>query len=309
MSRYRYDAILHVDRPAVPAEGPDADWRRDGLTLADLRRRRHGRSQASYRVTGIPNARLAADRALLQNLREAGDDVPVECLRALAAGEEEGVQPEALWALATDAGEARISFDAAGQYGEMELLLLPQREGAVLRDTKARPPVALTNDPLAGDVRRMLASRLRRDLGAALPEYLVPARIAVVDALPLTPSGKVDRAALSMPPQSRGAPVGAAGCSSDMEAAIAGVWREVLVTEDIDPDCNFFDHGGNSLLLVDVYLRLCSQLRRDIDFVTLMRYPTVHALANYFAASGGRDGLATDRSGNQATRRPDVLAN
>jgi len=111
-------------------------------------------------------------------------------LRASAAAETAGVEAEALWALATDTTEARIAFDATGEAGDIELLLLRRREEPLLHETAARARTALTNDPLTGDVRRALASRVRRDLTCALPDYLVPARIVVVDALPLTPSGK-----------------------------------------------------------------------------------------------------------------------
>ena len=307
MTRYRYDAILHLDCPTAPAEVTDFDWRRDGLELADLRRSLEA-FPAPCRVGGIPNARLTRDRALMKRLREADDDTPVGHLRASAAAETRGVEAEALWALATDTTEARISFDATGEAGDMELLLLQRREQPLLHETAARPRAALTNDPLRGDVRRALASRLRRDLALTLPDYLMPARIVLVDALPLTPSGKVDRGALTTLPRSGRAAAQPVGCLDGMEGVIARVWREVLGAEDIDPDLNFFDHGGTSLQLVDVHMTLCDILCRDIDFVTLMRHPTVHALARHLDAPGGRADHATGRSGGSVMERQDVHA-
>lgn len=292
MSRYRYDAILHLDRPAATAETNDVDWRKHRLVLADLRRSLDA-FPAPCRISGIPNARLTRDRSLLQRLREADDDTFVGQLRASAAAETGGVDAEALWALATDTTAARISFDTTGEAGDLQLLLLQRREGLLLHETAARPHARLTNDPLMSDVRRALASQLRRDLLNSLPDYLVPARIALVDTLPLTPSGKVERGALStLPPPARSS-APPADSLDGMEGVIARVWREILGTEDIDPDLNFFDHGGTSLQLVDLHLTLCKLLCRDIDFVTLVRHPTVHALARHLDASASRASRAT----------------
>jgi amino acid adenylation domain-containing protein len=121
------------------------------------------------------------------------------------------------------------------------------------------------------------ASELRAFLHALLPSYMIPAAFVQLPAMPLDKNGKVDRSRLSlpasMPREVIDAPVAA------RERAVARVWAEVLNVESVGLRENFFDLGGNSLLL----LRLSTRLREsgicDIPVVEMFRYPTVEALA------------------------------
>ncbi|MFG1478726.1 amino acid adenylation domain-containing protein [Xanthobacter sp. V4C-4] len=97
---------------------------------------------------------------------------------------------------------------------------------------------------------------LRAALRTRLPDYMVPARVVVLDAFPLTPNGKVDRAALPPPPEAAGpAEVPPRGAT---EEAIAAIWREVLGRERVAANQNFFELGGHSLAA----LRVLSLLQR-----------------------------------------------
>ncbi|WP_316159141.1 MULTISPECIES: non-ribosomal peptide synthetase [unclassified Bradyrhizobium] len=95
---------------------------------------------------------------------------------------------------------------------------------------------------------------LRQQLSAMLPDYMVPSRIVVLDRLPLTANGKLDRAALPQPDEdavlSYAAPVGA------VEETIAAVWQDVLGRERIGRNDNFFELGGDSILSLQIIARL-----------------------------------------------------
>ncbi|MGJ4971817.1 amino acid adenylation domain-containing protein [Bradyrhizobium sp. HKCCYLRH1073] len=95
---------------------------------------------------------------------------------------------------------------------------------------------------------------LRQQLSAMLPDYMVPSRIVVLERLPLTANGKLDRAALPQPDEdavlSYVAPVGA------VEQAIAAVWQDVLGRERIGRNDNFFELGGDSILSLQIIARL-----------------------------------------------------
>ncbi|SAL44731.1 peptide synthetase-like protein [Caballeronia peredens] len=98
---------------------------------------------------------------------------------------------------------------------------------------------------------------LREMLAARLPDYMVPATIIVLDALPVTANGKIDRAALrdiAMKPV-EAASVGDAP-RGETEEAIAAVWKEVLKAQHIGRDDNFFERGGDSILVLQVIARL-----------------------------------------------------
>ncbi|MDJ0837507.1 MAG: amino acid adenylation domain-containing protein [Acidobacteriota bacterium] len=117
---------------------------------------------------------------------------------------------------------------------------------------------------------------------ARLPEYMVPAGIVFLDRMPLSPSGKVDRKALPAMGgrATRTGPV--AKPQNEVEARIVAVWQELLGREDIGIHDSFFELGGHSLLLARAHTRLQDMFGRDLDMVELFRYPTVHALAQFF---------------------------
>ncbi|KXV02932.1 non-ribosomal peptide synthetase [Caballeronia megalochromosomata] len=98
---------------------------------------------------------------------------------------------------------------------------------------------------------------LRDALAARLPDYMVPATIIVLDALPVTANGKIDRGALrdiAMKPVETAAPADAP--QGDVEDAIASVWKDVLKAKHIGRDDNFFELGGDSILVLQVIARL-----------------------------------------------------
>ena len=126
---------------------------------------------------------------------------------------------------------------------------------------------------------------LREHLKARLPHYMVPATFTFVDALPLGPTGKVDRRALPAPdPASRAAVSAYVAPESELEQRIAAVWCEVLQVARVGRSDNFFDLGGHSLRLAQVQARLGAVLGRELPLVELFQHPTVSALARRLAA-------------------------
>ena len=120
------------------------------------------------------------------------------------------------------------------------------------------------------------AGELRAHLAAHLPDYMVPSAWRVMEALPLTPSGKVDRRSLPDPAPERPAD---ATPRSATERAVAKVWAEVLEVEAVGVDDNFFDIGGHSLLLTRVRERLRQAMETEVSVIDLFQFSTVRALA------------------------------
>ncbi|MFW9080921.1 non-ribosomal peptide synthase/polyketide synthase [Pseudomonas sp. P2757] len=124
---------------------------------------------------------------------------------------------------------------------------------------------------------------LRADLLRHLPDYMLPALFVHLDALPLSPNGKIERKALPAPDQSAlstreyAAPVG------EVEIAIAGLWEELLKVERVGRHDHFFELGGHSLLAVNLVARM-RRAGLSADIRVLFGQPTLAALA---AAVGG----------------------
>jgi natural product biosynthesis luciferase-like monooxygenase protein/FkbM family methyltransferase len=131
------------------------------------------------------------------------------------------------------------------------------------------------------------AGLLRRRLAESLPEPMIPADFVLLDALPLTGSGKIDRRALPAP-QAGGARVAAAYVAprTSAEQTVAAVWQSVLGRERVGVHDNFFEVGGNSLLLVQIHARLREALGREVTMVQLFRHPTVQSLARFLEGDG-----------------------
>lgn len=121
---------------------------------------------------------------------------------------------------------------------------------------------------------------LRPFLKEKLPDYMIPATLTWLDTLPLNPNGKIDRQALPQPEES---PLSFSQSvpQTPIEQSIVTLWQAALHREKIGIHDNFFDLGGNSLLLVKIYSQLVQLFKQEISVMTLFRYPTVHALAHY----------------------------
>ncbi|MBA4856424.1 amino acid adenylation domain-containing protein [Nocardia farcinica] len=138
---------------------------------------------------------------------------------------------------------------------------------------------------------------VRAHLAARLPAHMVPASITVLDRIPLTPVGKLDRAALPEPEQA-GAAEGRAP-ETATERLVARVMGELLDVEDVRADADFFAIGGNSLLATQLVARLAAATGTRLEVRGVFTHPTVAALA---AALDGRTGAADERP--QPTKRP-----
>jgi amino acid adenylation domain-containing protein len=123
-------------------------------------------------------------------------------------------------------------------------------------------------------------SELRGYLRGRLPAYMVPGTVQILDAIPLTPNGKVDQRSLPMP----------AGVEpngpylrprTELEKLVAFAWRRVLGVDQVSSDANFFDLGGHSFTLVQVQTQLQDALRAEIPLIELFRQPTVRDLAEF----------------------------
>ncbi|MFC5673252.1 amino acid adenylation domain-containing protein [Streptomyces incanus] len=140
---------------------------------------------------------------------------------------------------------------------------------------------------------------VRRRLAGVLPSYMIPARITCVDALPLTGTGKVDRLALAGP-SSRSGPAapdddGASPPATATERRVAAIWSDLLQVESVRREDDFFDLGGDSLLVLRVFARLAEHS------VPLPRPTVVYRHRTLAALSAAIDAAAAQPEPRSAT--------
>ncbi|WP_199317731.1 non-ribosomal peptide synthetase [Richelia sinica] len=121
--------------------------------------------------------------------------------------------------------------------------------------------------------------QLRQFLKERLPEYMLPSTFMLMESLPLTPSGKVDRKALPAPDTSScPLAVNFVPPRTPTEQIVADIWADILRRESVGIDHNFFDLGGHSLLATQVISRLREAFKVDLPLRSLFENPTVKTL-------------------------------
>ncbi|MBW4563378.1 MAG: amino acid adenylation domain-containing protein [Mojavia pulchra JT2-VF2] len=155
-----------------------------------------------------------------------------------------------------------------------------------------QPWSAYANNPLKSKLARKLIPQLRSYLQEKLPDYMVPDRFLLLDALPITPNGKVDRKALPAPDGTR--PELAENFVSPrtpLETGLAEIWAEVLGLERVGIQDNFLELGGQSLLAIQVVSRIRDSYQVDLPMRSLFDSPTIAQLAQQIESSQEKPGL------------------
>jgi amino acid adenylation domain-containing protein len=136
-------------------------------------------------------------------------------------------------------------------------------------------------------------AELRHFLKQEAADYMIPATFTLMNELPLSPTGKVDRSKLPRPRTDP--PPGAAmqpAAGNETETMLLEIWRKVLGTGAVGLNDNFFDLGGTSLQLIQVHATIASVMPSDLTLIDLFQYPRISALAARLATNGGT--AATD---------------
>jgi amino acid adenylation domain-containing protein len=149
----------------------------------------------------------------------------------------------------------------------------------VLREEPARPKRLVAYLVPAGEARPGLAA-LRPHLAGLLPEHMIPSACVWLDALPVNPNGKLDRAALPAPAADReGLSSEYAAPRSPLEHRLVAIWEALLGRSPVGVQDGFFDLGGDSLLATRAAARIREEAGRDVAVVQLFEHPTVAGLA------------------------------
>ncbi|MFF7459767.1 amino acid adenylation domain-containing protein, partial [Kitasatospora sp. NPDC008115] len=185
-------------------------------------------------------------------------------------------------------------------------------QSALTRNPEVAQAVVVAREEQPGDVRLVAyivpdadkgepsLPQLRRELGQQLPDYMVPAAIMVIDSIPLTRNGKIDRNALPAPVYAS-AGIGRAA-RTPQEEILCTAFAEILGLPGVGADDNFFDLGGHSLLATRLISRVRAALGIEIPLRAIFEAPSVTQLARRLADHAGEL-----RPAPEPVARPEVL--
>lgn len=285
LTKYRYDVVMHKTPAPMtsPREIKMLFWGADVSTLAGLAQWLKATSERCLRVVGVPNARLVAftedHRALFSGNADVGPGsgegsvcrqaFEPELLREF--GEKLGYTTSVTWS-----GLAGSSF--------FDVLLVDQlcshataHADLFVADGCVDPnPRVYLNAPVRSMEAGRLIPELRRHAAKFLPSYMVPAAIVVMERLPITPNGKLDRQALPAPTFVQNT---TSRPRTAQQQVLARLFAEILGLENVGIDDNFFDLGGHSLLAVRLVSRIRAELGLNISIKTLFEAPSIAALS------------------------------
>lgn len=305
--RYRYDVVLDVGPRPIPLVEQDKwlDWQ-PGMSIEVVEDQLANSPDGTLGIRNVPNARLQYDATLATCLEES---------QAQNAGE---LQQAANQLCTSYQGVHPDEFLALQQTKHIEVQLLWSHNPAcfdVLLSSQPgiyhRPPLDMAtplqrfaSQPLNSSAWPQIVKEVRRDLATTLPDYMQPAKYLLLQRLPLTPSGKLDRRALPVPSTRR--PVMEqefVAAQTPLEHSLAAIWAALLDLDEVGMRDNFFELGGNSILSLRMGLEIRRNLELDVPVVTLFQYPTVGSLAAHLhnpqAQSDSLNAAAKQRAARQ----------
>lgn len=167
--------------------------------------------------------------------------------------------------------------------GDVERALLATalvRDAAVIARPDHRGETSLTAYVVSRVQPAPTVSAMRNELAKTLTDYMLPASFVVLDSLPLTPGGKLDRRALPAPNDTRPELDAVyVGPRDPVERQLASIWCEILDIKTVGIHDNFFDLGGHSLMAAELFDRISKVTGRNLPPAILFECPTIEQLA------------------------------
>ncbi len=300
LTRFRYDVILHVGEEGLPQlECQWLDWNRHSLSPDSLRELLGRTEPDLFGVTGIPNVRLARDVAAVEILASNHRPATVgELRRELEKHTQSAVELEDLWSLEQDLPYTLEVRSSHNSFASCDVLF--RRRSARGKGRSANPIVRFPGErdalraletyatnPLRQRLARTLIPELRGWLADKLPEYMVPAHLVVLDSMPLSANGKVDRKSLPAPNLSRADRKAAYQAPrTPGEEIVAAIWADVLRVERVGIWDDFFELGGHSLNATQVVSRVRDAFQMELPLRALFEATTVEALSKAIESLG-----------------------
>ena len=285
LTRFRYDVMLCVGGGPEEIIESTTRWS-ESPDLNEVVDRLRAERPEVLRLDGVTNARVSADVRRLDSLKVQEGPQTVGDILAADITDATAVDPEEWWRFAAAEGYvASLSWSDTGETGSYDVLLTRdarRRWISVDANGRSKDWTTYANNPLRTrsmqSFTRHLVPRLRAFLMERLPDYMLPSIFVLLEEVPLTPNGKIDRRALPAPTQGR-AELVSLERRTPVEELLAGIWSELLGVEHVGVNDNFFELGGHSLLITQLLSRVRQGFAVELPLRHLFEAPSVAGLA------------------------------
>jgi amino acid adenylation domain-containing protein len=183
------------------------------------------------------------------------------------------------------------------ELGEIETALAQHpnvRQVAVVARADASGANALFGYVVPHQADESLGTQLRSFLKEQLPDYMIPGIFLILEAMPLTPNGKIDRRALPTADAAQQESHNYVAPRNEIERAIAAIWAAILGLKQVGVETNFFELGGHSLLAIQVMQKVNEALNVELPFGTLFQASTIASLKERVEAAQYVQGKAVE---------------
>ena len=294
LTKFRYDVILHIENNKQPeANTKWSNLNSEKLMVTDVYEYIEKFNPRILGIKDITNSRLEFEVKLLKILSQCHDNMSVGELRELLdqTSSKKGIDPEDWFATAQNL-PYNIFINYSWNNESIDRYNLVFQHNSEMFNSIVCEPILenekslefYTNNPLQGQLSQGIEAELRNFLKEHLPNYMLPQAFIELKAFPLTPNGKIDRNALPAPLTFQrmltSKPVLP---RNEMEKKISSIWLEVLGLDSIGIYDNFFDLGGNSLLLTQIFIIITNTITSYLTMVDMFQYPTIHSLVEFLS--------------------------
>jgi amino acid adenylation domain-containing protein len=289
LTRYRYDVILHIGEKNDETDIKEwIDYSDQNLKLSDIESALKKNDQPIVAIKNIPNSRLYNDVKLFNLISETKNKVPLtEALLSIEnVSEDDGIDPELLYDLGEKyRSKALLTWSSDGKIDHFDAVFfkndINNSINLISPALKNHNIKAYTNNPLIPKFKRTLVPSLKELLTGRLPDYMIPSVFMLMDEMPLTSNGKIDRKSLPSPDISRiSLSEKYTPPRNEIEKQLTEIWQKVLRVNNISVYDNFFELGGHSLLVVQLFKQIEEKINVELSIALIFECPTINQLAS-----------------------------
>ena len=294
LTDFRYNAILHIaSETARPKSSPKGEWGAEkrldwsaenhNMTVTKVQQILLENQLDVLLIANVPNARVTSAVKAAELLSVVDKFTTAGQLqKAVEKLDNFGVDPEAWYALEVPYN-VNIAWSNSDSQGRYDVVFARGKTRDFVRETtddNLRPWRSYANNPLQAKAARKLVPQLQAYLAEKLPDYMIPSAFVVLESLPVTANGKVDRLALPAPePIKLEWAGGYVAPQTSIEEVLVKIWAEVLGIKRVGIRDNFFELGGHSLLATQLVSRVRDACGVELPLRCVFEAPTIGELS------------------------------